>query len=995
MKARPFEIKGEIVLPGAETLPESPREKRLRIITRIFLFASAFLIPALTALAVFASYGFAPFGQKSMLIMDMSGQYVEFLSQLRTVHSPADLFFSWGKVMGGNYIGVYAYYASSPLSWLLLLFPDQKMPEAILFLTVLKIGLCGLGMSVLLRGFCLRCSRFLRSRSGRAAVPAFPAISAISPRSSAPRHNSVESLSPALIALILLFSTLYALCSYNCVYSMCVMWLDGVFMLPLIIYFIDKLYDTGSIAGLIISFAYIFISNYYVAYMCGAFAVLYFIFCLIDRSGRLGGPGGSGKSLAVRFYLNRSGKFALAVAVAAALTAWLWLPTLFSLFEGKIGFSNSAYPDNNNYDLNAFIRKLFIGEYDAITNSGAPFFYGGMAVFVAVPMFFMNRKIRGRSRIAAGLVLALLLFSTFWTPLDKAWHIFQHPNWFPYRWTFVLAFFSVYLGFRGAAASGSLSVGYYPGAMLGMYALCLAVTRAQTSASPLSSTNFIAPSDGSVRRQFIYTLAVVLSFILIGLARRLPSRYVIAAGEKFRIRLSQVLAGLVSLCLIAVTVTEQHYHWKKLLEGVDGGHHYETAASYSEYRKIMAETLNVIDGDRANYGIDGFGGIGQNFSRSYNEAIGFGYRSVAHYSSAFNRHVNEFLGNFGYAQAYLWNLNFGSTAVTDSIFGIRYMLNGTGIAAFDEEDLVEIGSVTAPSEYEYIETVSGVFDIAIYRNQYAVSGPFLMAGDASEFRWDYNCFESQNLLMKLSSGIDKNVFNRVGSGQISISLSDGAYEESGRSGVYSSSGGKVTYGIFLPEGGTLYAYFGRNSNNEARLTVGDSSDSVRLYRGETNCIQRIGTYGAGETAYFTITIGSWSSLFTQDNIFYVLDADALSEHSAALNSRTLSIESFSTGLIKGTLPSDNPGGTMLIQVPYDSGWTVKADGVRVNTSALKDGLLKAEIPAGTASIEIRFVPNGLLPGAAVSASMLLLIAVDMAIRIIKRKKRASKAGAAV
>ena len=980
MKKAPFKVKGEIVLPGAETLPEDPREKRLRILTRVFLFASAFLIPALTALAVFASYGFAPFGDKSMLIMDMSGQYVEFLTALRTVRSPADLFFSWGKVLGSNYTGVYAYYASSPLSWLLLLFPDSRMPEAVLFLTVLKIGLCGLGMSVFLRGFCLRHSRRYR-------------LGAFGPSSlrhlAGPFERSREWLSPALRALILLFSTLYALCSYNCVYSMCVMWLDGVFMLPLILYFTEKLVDEGRMAGLILSFAYIFLSNYYVAYMCGVFSVIYFAFYFVDRR-RGRAEKQLEKPLRNRFYRNRIFKFVIAVSAAAALTAWLWLPTLFSLIEGKIGFTNSTYPDAFNYDFGAFVRKLFIGEYDAITNRGAPFFYGGMAVFIALPMFFMNRNIKARSRIFAGAILAFLLLSTLWTPLDNAWHIFQHPNWFPYRWTFVLAFFCVYLAFRGVAASGSLSAGYYPGAILGMYALCLTVSRdPSTASSALSPDNFTAPSDGSVRKQFIYTLAVVFAFVLIDLARRLPSKISLAAGKKFRITLSRLLAVLTALFLIAVTVTEQHFHWKKLLEGLDRAHSYETAASYSEYRKTMSGALKIIDGDRDENGVTGFGGVGQNFSRSYNEAISFGYRSVAHYSSAFNRHVNEFLGNFGYAQAYLWNLNFGSTAVTDSLFGLTYMLNGAGIHDFDKEGLVEIGSLAPPEEYGLLGTANGAFDISVYKNPYAARGPFLMSGDPAAFGWQGNCFESQNLLLKLSSGVGKNVFNRVRSELISISLYDGAYEKADEPGVYSMNGGRVTYNISMPEGGTLYAYFGKNRNDETKLRIGDSSEQLSVYRGETNCIQRIGTYAPGEVATFTFTIGRWSSLYTKDNIFYVLDTDALAEHSAAVNSRALSITKFSTGSIKGTLPPDNTGGAMLIQVPYDSGWTVKADGKPVATSSLKDGLLLADIPAGTVSVEIRYAPKGLLPGAVLSAAACFAIAVNVVVRFVIKKRKAS------
>ena len=66
-----------------------------------------------------AAFQMAPFGDRSTLIMDMSGQYVEFFCGLKQIlrdGNLSSLFFSWGKTMGGNAVGVFAYYISSPLS---------------------------------------------------------------------------------------------------------------------------------------------------------------------------------------------------------------------------------------------------------------------------------------------------------------------------------------------------------------------------------------------------------------------------------------------------------------------------------------------------------------------------------------------------------------------------------------------------------------------------------------------------------------------------------------------------------------------------------------------------------------------------------------------------------------------------------------------------------------------------------------------------------------
>ena len=111
-------------------------------------------------LAVSAALGMAPFGDNTILISDMSTQYVEFFCALKN----GDLFFSWSKALGTAYVGVFSYYVSSPLSLLTLLVPNEAMPVGLLFLAVLKIALAGLA-------FCLFIRRRYPLGTGRRCSP--------------------------------------------------------------------------------------------------------------------------------------------------------------------------------------------------------------------------------------------------------------------------------------------------------------------------------------------------------------------------------------------------------------------------------------------------------------------------------------------------------------------------------------------------------------------------------------------------------------------------------------------------------------------------------------------------------------------------------------------------------------------------------------------------------------------------------------------------------
>lgn len=351
------------------------------IITAILCF----MLPAVIMLIAFAKMGMAPFGEKSILIMDMSGQYIEFLCGLKN----GDIFFSWSKALGGNYIGVFTYYVSSPLSFLTLFCPNSKMPIAVLFLTVLKIGLAGFTFSLL-----------LRYKFGRYDVST------------------------------ILFSMLYGLMSYNIAYSMCIMWLDGVIWLPIIILGVEKILEGKNNWLLTFALFVSFISTYYISYMTGLFTAIYFVYrCVENKTG-------------IKKFFKYGFKFALSTVIAASWGAFLLLPTLISLFQGRIGQTVNDYSGKFNFSLFSpkLLYKFLPGGYDSITNSGTPFIYCSILALLLFLIFFLLRKISLRSKISTALFVIFMFCSLWFCKLDKAWHVFQYPNWFPYRYSFLFSF---------------------------------------------------------------------------------------------------------------------------------------------------------------------------------------------------------------------------------------------------------------------------------------------------------------------------------------------------------------------------------------------------------------------------------------------------------------------------------------------------------------------------------------------------------------------------
>ena len=69
----------------------------------------AFLIPAVLMLAIYIAFGHKPFGDFSVLTLDLNAQYVYFYEALREfVFGDASLLYSFSRSLGGEFLGIYA-----------------------------------------------------------------------------------------------------------------------------------------------------------------------------------------------------------------------------------------------------------------------------------------------------------------------------------------------------------------------------------------------------------------------------------------------------------------------------------------------------------------------------------------------------------------------------------------------------------------------------------------------------------------------------------------------------------------------------------------------------------------------------------------------------------------------------------------------------------------------------------------------------------------------
>lgn len=341
----------------------------------------------------YAIFGIYPFGDESVLVLDLNGQYVYYFENLRDAFwGRGSLVNSWSRNLSGEIIGIYAYYLASPFTLVVMLLPRSIMPFSLLIMQMLKVGTASVT-------FCY----FLR-RSKRTSP-----------------HTS------------LIFSMLYSLMAYMIVQLMDPMWLDGLIYLPIICLGIERLVNNGKWLGFIIPLALMFIANFYIGWMIAIFCCVYFLVYYFFVSEET-------VPFKFKHFFLSGVKFACGGVLAAICSAWLLIPLYYSLSLGKFEFSTPNYDMKTQFDFIDFFVNLLPNVYDTCRPEGSPVVYCGIITILLIPLYFMNTNIKLRNKIGFGVLALTVILSMYLSTVDIVWHGFQVPNWLPYRYSFTFSF---------------------------------------------------------------------------------------------------------------------------------------------------------------------------------------------------------------------------------------------------------------------------------------------------------------------------------------------------------------------------------------------------------------------------------------------------------------------------------------------------------------------------------------------------------------------------
>ncbi len=611
---------------------------------------AAFIIPLLLTLIAYYNFDIYPLGpgkHRSVLTLDLNGQYIYYFEAIRDAFwGDGSLFYNWSRNLSGGFMGIIGYYLASPFTLIPILMPRQYMLQAIMIMQICKVGACG-------ATFCIYAQKSKK-------LSAYPAL---------------------------IFSIMYSMMAFVVIQLINPMWIDGPILLPLIILGVEYLIDDGRKINYIIPTALMFVANFYIGFMVAIFVAIYFVYYLFFGTQR--------KFKGIKDYAKTCGIMAGSTVVVLMCSLFMILPVYNALALGKFDFSEPVYNWSEHlFKIPELIPTLLPNQYYSVNVDTGTRFYGrpeiycGVLTVVLFPLYFFNKDIKWNRKLGAGFLLLVMFMSMYVKPINMYWHGGQDPNWLPYRYSFLISFILVSMaaevfanldGLRlkpknimfDVAGKHASPITYGAGIFL---AIALAVFYFE---SKMKSYNYNESKYKYVAKGLYYKAEMnygadrwqeiwlgTLGFGLLLAAVYIVLVFIYSATKNKNARMLLLTA---TACLVCFEGGYNCYDsFRKIYKEVGNSCH----DSYAEITSAPDDIVKPLeDYDGSFYRAE------KTFNRMVNDDMAYGLKGISHSSSVMNARaikVIEYLGYF--TQSYETKYE-GSNPVADSLLGIKYVVD--------------------------------------------------------------------------------------------------------------------------------------------------------------------------------------------------------------------------------------------------------------------------------------------------------------------------------
>lgn len=206
--------------------------------------ALPFIIPPLAVLLImgfaFYRHGLYPFGDGTVSWCDMSQQVIPLLTDFKDIFTGKDgMFLNFHNAGGMDLWGVFFFFIASPYTLLVLFVDKADIIYLVNILTVLKMMTAAVTAQIYFR-------------------------------------SCQKKLDPYISAVL---SVIYAFCGYGMLYYQNNIWLDMMYLFPLLMVAFRELFEKKRIIPYTVMLTLMMIVNYYISYMIVVFILLFMALC--------------------------------------------------------------------------------------------------------------------------------------------------------------------------------------------------------------------------------------------------------------------------------------------------------------------------------------------------------------------------------------------------------------------------------------------------------------------------------------------------------------------------------------------------------------------------------------------------------------------------------------------------------------------------------------------------------------------------------------------
>lgn len=621
--------------------------RRTKNQTSIMPYIVAFSVPVLVMLVVFIQRGIFPFGEKSFLRTDLYHQYAPFHQMMRNaLQSGESITYTWAIGLGTNMLSLYAYYLASPLNLLLLIWPAEYVIEIVTYGIVLKMALASATFTYYLNKHC--------------------------------KSDHWSSI---------LFGILYSLSGYYAAYSWNTMWLDCLYLFPIIILGVESLIKEKRFFLYTWSLALCIFTNYYIAIMVCMFLVIYFFIQMAIQSehwiskegdllGRLNGS-------LFNFFI-RGIMFAFFSILAAGMACVVLLP-VWEAFD-MTASSNSTFPKTltSYFSIFDMLSRHLIDIDIHLGLDHWPNIFCGIGTLVMMPLYVCNKSVKPKEKILYFSVLLFLLLSFSLNVLNYIWHGFHYPNSLPARQSFIYIFLVLVMAYKGFLAIQEVK----PSTIIASFA---------------GVAGFAILAEKLITEDFFDWDACYLSIVFAGI-------YTILAWIYHHRKVAKDMLLITTITVVAIEMT------------INTSETSVTTVTRSTYVQEDAHMQALIQ-TAIDMESDPFFRIEKMTTRTKNDGAWVGYNSGSIFSSSANANLTAFykkMGMEGSTNAYSMN---GSTLFMDCLFGVKYVTSKSIVTSSDLRTLCSQTDMVNMYKNAYALSLGYVVDGMLANTSFSNSNP--------------------------------------------------------------------------------------------------------------------------------------------------------------------------------------------------------------------------------------------------------------------------------